>query len=86
MAGARPHVVPPPHVRGLPVFQCALQDAVAAQVDVVRYPVSVVDGAGHVRGAPFPQLRAIDVSLCPNLNDRSRILWPTGDGRQPGEF
>jgi len=37
------HVVPPAHVGGLPMFEGALKDAVAAQVDVIGNFFGVID-------------------------------------------
>ena len=45
VAFAGAHVVPPVHIRRLPMFQRALQDPVPSQVDVVRNFFGVIDHA-----------------------------------------
>ncbi|MNJ70588.1 hypothetical protein D3C77_670620 [compost metagenome] len=43
MRAVRPHVLPPLQVVGLPMFQRALQGAIAGQVDVIGDLIGVVD-------------------------------------------
>src|SRR5271154_1604278 len=56
------HVGPPTEEGGLPVFEGALQNAVAAQINVVRYFLCVID---H-RGSPGLDCCWLGVVLCLN--------------------
>ena len=43
VALGRPHVVPPAHVRRLPVLERTLKDAITAEINVVRDAIDVID-------------------------------------------
>src|SRR4029079_5024636 len=72
-------------VGGLPVFERALQHAIAPQIDVVRNLVDVVDVRGHTRSqsnlgcAPLPY--TLSAPFSPVAFERMKIQFCHADSR-----
>src|SRR6266480_1281090 len=90
VALVRPHVIPPAHVRWLPMLESALQDAVPAQIDVVRNFFRVINHCDSPRtpdSNPFIHtLSQLNFTGAPVPYTLSAPLAPTAFGRMNIQF